>query len=409
MKNLEKYCEYLYDYIYIPIYIYKDQKLINCFPTQQESYYPPAHYIDRLWESNRKVSYITTNQYTHFGLIHLHDNAHSIVLGPVSSMPFNKEILSEMRKEYIIDFDYQEDFFSFFRNIPPQNQVVFFNLLLFIHYSLNDTQLNKNELLELDNIMLNTSIKAKHTKEIYHSKEHGTTQDSYLIEDELVEYIKTGNLSGLEEFAKRAISTKVGVIAHDNLRQLKNMFIVTVTLVSRAAIKGGLPPSIAYSLSNVYIQQVERLNDSDTIVSLLYQVQHDFCSRVANLYINPMSNDILYKVINYVHKHTNTDLKVEKIAKEIGYSRTHLSRKFTKELGFSLSTFIRRCKLEESKNLLIYTNKSISQISSYLCFSSQSHFQKAFKKQYGLTPYKYRKNNFSIHQSAISSKPKYYK
>ncbi|NSK10056.1 helix-turn-helix transcriptional regulator [Blautia sp. MSK.20.9] len=42
-----------------------------------------------------------------------------------------------------------------------------------------------------------------------------------------------------------------------------------------------------------------------------------------------------------------------------------------------------RCKLEEGKELLQYTNKSIS---TFLCFSSQSHFQTAFKKQFGMTP-----------------------
>lgn len=49
-----------------------------------------------------------------------------------------------------------------------------------------------------------------------------------------------------------------------------------------------------------------------------------------------------------------------------------------------------RCKLEESKSLLTFTEKSLAEISSHLCYSSQSHFQNAFKKQYGLTPMQYR-------------------
>ena len=56
------------------------------------------------------------------------------------------------------------------------------------------------------------------------------------------------------------------------------------------------------------------------------------------------------------------------------------------------SAFILRCKLEEGKELLQYTNKSISTISTFLCFSSQSHFQTAFKKQFGITPAEYRRN-----------------
>ncbi|MEZ2716009.1 helix-turn-helix domain-containing protein [Niallia circulans] len=60
-------------------------------------------------------------------------------------------------------------------------------------------------------------------------------------------------------------------------------------------------------------------------------------------------------------------------------------------MDIKLSSFITVCKLEEAKNLLLYTNKSISNISNYLCFSSQSHFQTVFKKNYGITPVSFRK------------------
>ena len=49
-----------------------------------------------------------------------------------------------------------------------------------------------------------------------------------------------------------------------------------------------------------------------------------------------------------------------------------------------------RCKLEEAKSLLTYSDKSLIEISNYLCFSSQSYFQNVFKKKYGMTPKQYR-------------------
>lgn len=57
-----------------------------------------------------------------------------------------------------------------------------------------------------------------------------------------------------------------------------------------------------------------------------------------------------------------------------------------------MNEFIMRCKLEEAKSLLSYTDKSISEISNYLCFSSQAYFQNVFKKKYGMTPNEYRKS-----------------
>ena len=50
-----------------------------------------------------------------------------------------------------------------------------------------------------------------------------------------------------------------------------------------------------------------------------------------------------------------------------------------------------RRKLEEAKSLLTYTDKTVSEISEYLCFSTQSYFQNVFKSKYGMTPKEYRK------------------
>ncbi|MDE6963676.1 MAG: helix-turn-helix domain-containing protein, partial [Lachnospiraceae bacterium] len=51
-----------------------------------------------------------------------------------------------------------------------------------------------------------------------------------------------------------------------------------------------------------------------------------------------------------------------------------------------------RCKLEEARALLAYTDKSLSEISHYLCFSSQAYFQNVFKKKFGITPGEYRRH-----------------
>ena len=97
--------------------------------------------------------------------------------------------------------------------------------------------------------------------------------------------------------------------------------------------------------------------------------------------------------ILYVQQHTNQNLSVQSVADALGYQRTYLSAYFSKTMGFHLSDYIYRCKLEEAKTLLTYTDKDISEISSYLCFSSQSHFQLRFKKAFHMTPAQYRRMN----------------
>ena len=80
----------------------------------------------------------------------------------------------------------------------------------------------------------------------------------------------------------------------------------------------------------------------------------------------------------------------EDIAKELYLSRPYLSRKFIEETGISLTDYILNEKTEEAKRLLRYSDKSLTAISGYLGFSSQSHFSRVFKKYSGSTPGEYR-------------------
>ena len=71
-------------------------------------------------------------------------------------------------------------------------------------------------------------------------------------------------------------------------------------------------------------------------------------------------------------------------------SRSFLSRKFKSETGINLIDFILMRKSEEGKRLLRYTDRTITDISGYLGFSSPAHFSRTFRKYIGKTPGEYR-------------------
>ena len=99
----------------------------------------------------------------------------------------------------------------------------------------------------------------------------------------------------------------------------------------------------------------------------------------------------VYQCINYIRSHTNESINIDDVARQVHRSSSHMMRRFKEELGIHIGAFITRCKLEEARSLLTYSDKNLAEISSYLCFSSQSYFQNVFKKQYGITPMQYRK------------------
>lgn len=119
----------------------------------------------------------------------------------------------------------------------------------------------------------------------------------------------------------------------------------------------------------------------------------DFAERSASQKIPAGMSREVFSCIQNISQHTNEPIQVNDVAAFIHMSRSTITRKFKNELGFDISSFIKRCKLEEARSLLTFTDKTLSEISSYLCFSSQSHFQTAFKNKYGVTPLQYRNSN----------------
>ena len=55
--------------------------------------------------------------------------------------------------------------------------------------------------------------------------------------------------------------------------------------------------------------------------------------------------------------------------------------------------YIQREKMKEACSLLIYSKRTISEISNLLQFSSQSHFTDLFRKAHGCTPLAFRRTH----------------
>ena len=122
------------------------------------------------------------------------------------------------------------------------------------------------------------------------------------------------------------------------------------------------------------------------------KISYTFAEKVRDARMPVSTDGMIQNAIRFIQQNVCEHITVADVAEHVGFSRSYFSSYFKKELGFSVSAFILRCKMEEAKQLLKNTDKSVSVISSYLCLSSQSHFQSAFKRQYGVTPLQYRKN-----------------
>lgn len=101
---------------------------------------------------------------------------------------------------------------------------------------------------------------------------------------------------------------------------------------------------------------------------------------------------IVNEVINYIHNNLSTASLAE-AAKISSMSYSYISKIFTNQMGVSFSKYLIQEKINKSMDLLINTDKSITEISTELGFSSTSHFIKDFRGLKGVTPHTFRKSS----------------
>ncbi len=386
----------IYSFTYVPVYYFRNGAADFSFPAEALPYLPPQHYLEDFKNGGVPCAYLTTSFYCLYGYIYL-GKRDFLIYGPISTVPYSHTIIREMRRDLLIPESDNEDFMSFLQGIPRMTLKNFTDFLSYIYFTLRDTEMEAINLSLPSSEIREEKISQTYISKQFEDHEYEFYNNSLEVERAFLRCVEKGDSSRLQRLITQPRLLKTGTLADNNLRQVKTGCIVMIALSARAAIKGGLPADTAFHLSDSYIQQMENVSSPADAENLCARMMVDYTSRVAGSILPAKDNIILQKVIQYVHENTNRHITVTDIARHVGYSRAYLSHKFKETLGFDLNAFIRRCKLEEAKELLRYTNKSIGEISNYLCFSSQSYFQNCFKAQYHITPQGYRHGHESRH------------
>lgn len=224
-----------------------------------------------------------------------------------------------------------------------------------------------------------------------HADDISDRHSSYLFEQRFLKMVEEGNLSYITEGSKSSYTGTVGKMSiMDSLRQTKNMIIASIVLCTRAAIKGGLAPEIAYMLSDKYILDIEACQSTAEVVPINQMMQRDFIQRVYKIRTESSVSAFAKMCCDYIDLHIEDDISLSDLAKRTGYTEHYLGKRFKKEMNISLKQYINKERIEYAKLLLSNTTQSITDISEHLHFCSASYFTKLFHDITALTPAEYR-------------------
>jgi len=102
--------------------------------------------------------------------------------------------------------------------------------------------------------------------------------------------------------------------------------------------------------------------------------------------------EILESAKTYIDKNYNTDISLSDIAGYVYISTSHFARAFKKCYDISPIQYLLGVRIEKAKELLEDTNLKVGDIASSVGFSAQQRFNDIFKKHLGLSPSEYRQS-----------------
>ncbi|MBR4768793.1 MAG: helix-turn-helix domain-containing protein [Lachnospiraceae bacterium] len=390
--NIRYLCQAIGSLSGLPLRLYEGEEQVFFFSVIRFPRDPMIPHRTGIFQIRGHVGYFVTPNFLYYGV--LNAEGMKIVIGPTAQVLPGDRSLRELAFQADVPGDETGSFLDAFKALTLMPLESLLMMLSAVNHVLN------GEELELSDIAIHESVQ-QHIKETMEQRRterkfnpdlksapHNTMQ----VEETLLSIVRSGDSAALRQWMSQAPPVRGGVLAADQLRQLKNTFIVTATLVSRAAIQGGLSPEDALSLSDGFIRQAELLNSQSAIFNLQYRMVLEYTEQVERIRRGSGPTRLAMEVANYVWHHLSEPISTEAMAKEFYLSRTHFSARFRKETGETLTGFILREKMEEAKRLLRYTDKSSAAIGEYLGYSSQGHFSRVFKQYTGETPMDYRES-----------------
>ena len=258
------------------------------------------------------------------------------------------------------------------------------------------------ELLEDGSVDVSTLMAENHLAEPsgYFTERENTRMEMEKIDEEayhhtyqeerfMMDCLREGRA---EEAAERmsVIAEKTSRFSRNELTDKKYLVVIYTTMATREAIIGGASPAKAYRVSDLLINEADRCKTIDAVTEILYRVTYEFADLILDSRKNKEKNSYTEQCKDYIMQNYHHKISLEEMAEAIGISAGHLSRVFRQDTGMTVQEYIQRARVERAANLLKYSEASLTEISDYVCFHSQSHFGSVFKKYMDMTPGEYR-------------------
>lgn len=266
-----------------------------------------------------------------------------------------------------------------------------------VHHAASDllsmaTEANLTNIAYLNLNKSKTHQESKRAEAIHELKAqtYQSIRDIYLRDEPaLIAAIKRGDRHTARGILNRVLA---GIYFFGRKRPelLKSFILELVVTMSRSAVEAGADPSELLGSNYSAFSDLSGIETEEDLCAWLVSMLERIMDAITQNRKYP-SSVLLGSALHFMEEHFHENVSRDDVADIACLSPSHFSRIIKQTFGHSFTELLSGMRVEKACELLIHTEKSLSQICFECGFGDQSYFTKVFKKRTGQTPAEYRR------------------
>ena len=210
-------------------------------------------------------------------------------------------------------------------------------------------------------------------------------------ERELIGKVKIGDRTGAKEILNSILGT---ILFHNpgDLGVLKARLLELLSILSRAAVEGGVDINVMLEKNLTFVNKVMRINNQQDLCAWISTALNEFVELV---YSSQDAKKVtqIRPAINYIDANYDKHITLADIARISHLSVSRLAHLFKEQMGITIIDYVTSVRIERAKQLLLATEQSCTEVCFQVGYNNQSYCTRIFKELVGMTPRQFRARN----------------
>jgi AraC-like DNA-binding protein len=126
----------------------------------------------------------------------------------------------------------------------------------------------------------------------------------------------------------------------------------------------------------------------EKVINLLNYILHE----LNDILDFKSSNPHIISIIRYINEYITEPITLTDVSDYIGLTKEHTAHIFKRETGMTVTEYVNRRKMLIAKDMICSTLYPLQDIAERLGYEGYSYFSRTFKKEFGISPSKVKRN-----------------